>query len=79
MTRPACVGKVKLFDSTDPIDHMQARAICEACPILNDCRQRLHDAKAEWGYSIHFGPRGTWAGTLCAPKEKSRSRSRRAA
>ncbi len=75
---PPCRGKVALFESIDPIDHQEARAIClGGCPFIRECRDRLEDTKREWGYSHLFGPRGTWAGQLCAPPHPTNGERKR--
>lgn len=56
-----CVGRWELFDSDDPDDHEYAKALCEACPVLEACRRELDRAMADALYA-GFGPTGTWAG-----------------
>lgn len=57
-----CVGQHELFDSRDPADHREAKAICATCPAISACRVRVRRAQlaAPWG----AGPQGTWAGKL---------------
>ena len=63
--RPPCAGKWRLFDSTDPADHIEAREICAACPLIEDCRRRLEQANVSArAVARGGGPRGTWAGEL---------------
>jgi hypothetical protein len=62
-TRTPCAGKHVLFDSTDPADHALAARLCGWCPLLDACRDRLADMRANAGYYGH--PEGTWAGQLC--------------
>jgi hypothetical protein len=56
----ACVGDWQLFDSTDPVDHMEARSIClHECPVRSACQELLK--------RVHKGSyrmEGTWAGQL---------------
>ena len=60
-----CSGLWELFDSTDPRDHATAAAICEDCPILTACEERLAVARRSAHHElIHYGPAGTWAGRL---------------
>ena len=51
-----CVGQHELFDSTDPADHVQARALCRDCPAIDWCRAQIPPGSAF--------PSGTWAGRL---------------
>jgi hypothetical protein len=61
-----CAGQWKLFDSTDLVDHVRARQLCETCPIrATICTDSLKAAKKEAGkYGANYGPLGTWAGQL---------------
>jgi hypothetical protein len=61
-----CVGQHQLFDSTDLRDHLVARAICVACPMLTACAVKLREAQeASAGIrNSGGGPSGTWAGKL---------------
>lgn len=69
MTRPPatnyapCYGMGDLFDSTEILDHIQARQICATCPIrATVCRQRAETAVAL--APVGGGPGGTWHGEL---------------
>lgn len=56
LTGAACEGDWRLFDSTDPEDHLEARRICrQECPVRLQC--------ATHAKSVN-GKRGTWAGEL---------------
>lgn len=55
-----CAGLHELFDSTEPVDHMQAKAICKTCPVIDWCRTQVPP-------STRF-PAGTWAGRLYREK-----------
>ena len=57
-----CVGKWELFDSTNPSDHAEAKALCDTCPTLNWCATELE--KVRRAAYPEFGPEGTWAGQL---------------
>jgi hypothetical protein len=59
---PPCRGQHALFDSTDVEDHLKARDICAACPLIDACRAEVADMLANAGYYGH--PEGTWAGEL---------------
>lgn len=50
-----CVGLHDLFESVDPLDHIEAKRICDSCPALAACRAALRDEQT---------PVGTWAGEL---------------
>jgi hypothetical protein len=63
---PPCAGLWKLFDSTDPVDHIEARALCMGCPMLLECHDRRMAAHRNQ-YST-YGPTGTWAGQLVGPR-----------
>lgn len=58
-----CLGRPELFDSTRWTDHVQARAICATCPVIEACRRRLAFAQDQALRSVD-GPTGTWAGKL---------------
>jgi hypothetical protein len=67
MKPPPCAGKWELFDSTDPHDHLKARALCVGCPMRVECAQLLEVARAgahKAGPTKNYGPQGTWAGRL---------------
>lgn len=68
-TLPPCASCPPLFESTDLYDHMQAKKICDACPMIEACADLLADVKLAYGYGYQYGPRGTWAGQLLAPKQ----------
>lgn len=60
--RAACEGQWDLFDSTEPADHEEAKAICQTCPMALACASRVRDLlstryKGEFTYL-----QGTWAG-----------------
>ena len=64
---PPCAGKWELFDSTDPHDHLKAKALCTGCPMAVECAQRLETARNrahKGGPTKDYGPQGTWAGRL---------------
>lgn len=63
---PPCVGKHKLFDSVDRLDHIIAKRICRECPLLAQCRERLAEVKRTAPSYGH--PEGTWAGELLIDK-----------
>lgn len=69
-TIPPCVGHHELFDSTHWLDHRRAKAMCDNCPLVAACQQRLEDAfnLAEYGGK----PEGTWAGQLIGAHRNSR-------
>lgn len=52
-----------LFDSTDLIDHREARRLCEECPFLEGCG-RLAVSIARGPASWAGVPSGTWGGAL---------------
>ena len=67
MKPPPCAGKWELFDSTDPHDHLKARALCVGCPMRPECAQLLETARNgahKAGPTKNYGPQGTWAGRL---------------
>lgn len=65
-TLPPCAGRWDIFDSTNVDDHARAALLCEACPIITECRQRLEAARLDsltgQRAGIKYGPQGTWAG-----------------
>lgn len=73
MTTP-CFEKSALFDSESLDLHAEAKALCNTCPALAACRLNLRDTIAAHGYDASVGPRGTWAGKLYAPKQKTSAR-----
>lgn len=78
---PPCAGQWKLFDSTDPVDHKEAVALCNGCPIITHCAQQLAESRAE-SCSPAYGPAGTWAGQLVgapAAMRQAEDEKRRAA
>ena len=52
------------FDSTDLIEHMDARELCSSCPFLDGCRQLAHDIAQTPAASWAKIPSGTWGGEL---------------
>ena len=65
MSGALCIGQHALFDSTDPRDHYAAAELCDACPLIEACRDHLQQVAATAGYYGH--PEGTWAGLLIVP------------
>jgi hypothetical protein len=66
-TRPTCRNSdPALFDSTDLIDHLDARRLCAICPLVNQCLHLALAIASEQPASRpgHRGPDGTWAGLL---------------
>ena len=62
MNVAACAGKWELFDSTDVLDHIEAKKICATCPIRSTCDALYLDvAHASHPRGM---PSGTWAGRL---------------
>jgi hypothetical protein len=59
--RAACAGMSWLFESTNVIDHRAARQICQTCPILSACHEKL---AREFTMHPPGSPMGTWAGML---------------
>jgi hypothetical protein len=59
----ACVGRHRLFDSTNRDDHRKARAICAECPVLGWCAQRAEVLKRSRSSGVR-PLTGTWAGRL---------------
>lgn len=68
-----CAGKWELFDSTHPVDHLEAREYCLRCPLLEKCRTELEAATRD-AYSADYGPCGTWAGQVVGRSVRSASR-----
>lgn len=65
--RPACYGLSDLFDATDKVSHIRARAICSECPAIQACRGNLLEAQRT--AMPAYRPEGTWAGVLLKPKQ----------
>lgn len=61
LQQAACVGDWDIFDSNDPLDHADAAAICEQCPVRLECAARAGELSR---LAIDKRPVGTWAGTL---------------
>jgi len=61
---PPCHGQHALFDSVVWEHHLQAKALCDACPLIDACRRLLADVQASNSAGRAGGPRGTWAGQL---------------
>lgn len=59
-TRAACIGRdPRLFDGPDPSG--AARAICETCPVIAECRGLADQLAEEYAGAAHV--HGTWGGT----------------
>lgn len=71
----ACEGQGELFDSTDPFMHAVARAVCDRCPIIDECRRRRDQAIADYGTGEH-GVHGTWAGELVRGPQRDARKDR---
>lgn len=66
--RAACEGQWVLFDSLDPRDHAQARALCATCPMYAQCVAETRAMQAS------LAPiEGTWAGVLFGSNKVTRS------
>lgn len=65
-----CRGQGPLFESTHPLDHEEAAAICAKCPAIAACRGLL---EAESKNAV-YGATGTWAGELVGTKRAERTR-----
>lgn len=59
---PPCSGRWELFDSVHAADHMEARALCATCPVIDACRQLAANVAST--AQPKCGPQGTWAGQL---------------
>lgn len=60
-----CAGRWDLFDSTDQADHLEARAMCDACPALTWCRDYARNvAETAPHIDTSSAMTGTWAGLL---------------
>lgn len=70
LTKAACAGKWWLFESTSMTDHVEARALCDACPARAACALLLVDVLANCHGTRESGggPVGTWAGRLYGSK-----------
>lgn len=55
--RAACAGMADVFDSTEPVVIMQARAVCARCPVQDWCR-----TEAQHAVAARLPIAGTWAG-----------------
>lgn len=58
-----CFGQSDLFDAIDPHSHKLAKALCDECPLIAQCRDNLLQAQRE-SLCVGYGPEGTWAGML---------------
>jgi hypothetical protein len=60
-----------LFESVNPLDHIEAAGICATCPALMACDALLAE---QYGTLARHGggPVGTWAGQLVGTKSKPR-------
>jgi hypothetical protein len=65
--QPECANNPELFESEDLAEHMEAKKVCDACPLIAACQKNLENTIRIWGYDRNCGPRGTWAGTLYSP------------
>lgn len=73
-TIPPCTGLHDLFDSNQPADHLEARAICRTCPIRLACHDRLQQALRDTPHGgKDYGPQGTWAGRLVGGEPRVRA------
>ena len=65
MNLPPCTRySPSLFDSTALGDHLTARAVCAACPMVTACLERALGIAGEKHDGNRRGPDGTWAGLL---------------
>lgn len=60
MSLPPCAGRWDIFDSVNPADHAEAKAICGTC-VTRDCRPVLAEIFATWERQQVTG---TWDGRL---------------
>jgi hypothetical protein len=69
-----CVGQHALFESTDVRDHLEARALCDACPALEACTELLREVQtvSRTLRDAGGGAVGTWAGELVGASPASR-------
>ena len=72
-----CVGKWWLFDSTEPSDHAEARALCAQCPALMACVALAAEVRSPTSMAAcGGGMSGTWAGRLYTTKGHRRAAGR---
>ena len=64
--KPACAGKTDLFFSENKRDRNLAASICQGCPLLEDCRDRVLHAPARERF-------GVWAGMTEDKLRRARS------
>ena len=64
--KPACAGKTDLFFSDNRHDRRLAASICQSCPLLEDCRERVMS-------SPHV-EKGVWAGMTEDGRKRARAR-----
>lgn len=70
MSAPPCAGLWMLFDSTNSVDHMEARAICKGCHMRDKCADLANiERRDSHGRSLLTG---TWAGHLYGANSKER-------
>ena len=72
---PACLGRWELFDSREPADHHEAKAMCAGCPVRDWCAAQLRKAQQSANRSTSYpdaGPQGTWAGQLVGGAHRPR-------
>lgn len=68
-----CRGMGPLFESTNLVDHYEAKLICAECPAIEACRALLEAELTGSAWSRCAGPRGTWAGELLGEKSNRRA------
>ena len=52
-----CAGKSALFDSIHAGDHLEARALCDTCPVVEWCAsQRGRYGEGTWGGKLYGAP-----------------------
>ena len=73
MTTPPCAGQWDLFDSTDPLDHLEAKTLCQRCDMRLECADLFRKVKKDSLGGKDYGPRGTWAGELIDPNVRRRA------
>lgn len=59
---PPCASNPRLFASTDPDAHAEAKLICARCDRIEWCKGELKKAREAAGQDLR--PEGTWAGLL---------------
>jgi hypothetical protein len=64
----ACAGQYELFDSRRFADHIEARKLCDVCPIFTACWDNLQAVKRAPS-QLGGSPEGTWAGQLYGKTE----------